>query len=54
MDPKDSHILISEAYGCVPWYGEGDLVDVISLDPEIGCLSCSISMRPVRPKGSLQ
>lgn len=33
-DPKDSHILTSEAYGSMAWYGEGDSVDMIGLELE--------------------
>lgn len=36
LDPKDNHILTSEAYGSVDWYGDGDFVDMIGLDLERG------------------
>lgn len=36
MDPKDNHILTSEAYGSVDWYSDGDFVDMIGLDLERG------------------
>lgn len=55
MDPKDSHILTSEAYGSVVWYGEKDSVDMIGLELERGaCLVRSPMVSKQQPTSAFR